>query len=103
VCPLQVILLTPKGPKYLGGQSEVLTGSLDVKFHSKFLKLFLEVQDCTSIVVNFFFTKSFFYKVTLLEVLFVVIQIATSTSKNLPKLLLLIFSCKIDPYLHEKL
>ena len=32
----------------MGGQLEVQAGSYDVNFHYDFLKLFLEVQKCTS-------------------------------------------------------
>jgi hypothetical protein len=43
-------LLTPKEPKSMWGQLEVWVGSSYINFHCDFLKLFLEIEKCTSFV-----------------------------------------------------
>jgi hypothetical protein len=53
-----------------GGQLEVWAGSYDVNFHCDFLKLFLEVRECTSLQGCISFFPPEFYKKIMLPIAF---------------------------------
>jgi hypothetical protein len=62
-------LLTPKGPNSLWETIGSLGNSYNVNFHYDFLKLFLEVQECTcfaQVWFFFFFSHRIFRKKVLL-------------------------------------